>query len=277
MSMILSLRLGLLSFTLAVLFSCSSLYKAGSSLGSGAGDALTTKAGSVGSGLGGGLVASARDSLLTEKTKQGLDSLLILLGQQLQIQVSQLRDSAIGEPSRLKLLKIETDLVKQIALARQQLLGESTRAQLGLIYSDLGDTAVNLVARLRDELLSEKTRLALDTMLSRVIENASQGIDKNLIPKLRSEQSFLKRNIKIIIWVAVAGIAVLMLLGWWLFHRGKQYRQTAEVMTLQIEKIEDENLKRELKKRIAFKASECRVEPMLRNILKGQGILGRKS
>lgn len=104
-----------------------------------------------------------RDSLLGERTRLLLAALERDLGNNLLTSSVALRDSLIGPYTRAWLLNLERDLTTDLVLAvagiRENLLGERTRENLARLREELLGAQTSLfVAGLRDTLLGPKMR-----------------------------------------------------------------------------------------------------------------------
>jgi len=96
-------------------------------------------------------------------------------------------------------------------------------------------------------------------------------------PLVRDEESFVRRNITAILWVAGGITAGIIALTTLLAVRRKRERRILDLLTYQIHQIPDQRAYDELTTRIRQKAQEEGVEPRLREILGERGILGRES
>jgi hypothetical protein len=254
---------------------CSNFKDIGSDLGTGLGQGIKSNADTIGMNLGAGVVRGARDTLTSGETKRRLDSLLEVLGASLARLTAATRDTLFGEYTRAWLDRVKTDLI-----------GADTRAQLGSLRDELlgartssflADSVRKAVAGIRDELLGAATQSALDSLVDKTLATLSQGYRDKMQPLVRDEESFVRRNITAILWVAGGITAGIIALTTLLAVRRKRERRILDLLTYQIHQIPDQRAYDELTTRIRQKAQEEGVEPRLREILGERGILGRES
>lgn len=249
-------------------------------------DSLLTTAG----GSGNRQAVLLRDSLLGERTRGLLAALEQDLGGNLVATSVAARDSLIGPYTRAWLLSLERDLTADLVLTvagiRENLLGEKTRENLARLREEmLGTQTALFVAGLRDTLLGPKMRaqvaLLRDELLGpeteRRIDSLLTGITDHLQQVTKQEEGFLKKNITEILWTVGGIIALLLALGAVIMARERRYKKMLELLTFQIHEIPDKESYDELTARIQHEAQKEGIEPNLRELLAGQGILGVES
>ena len=254
---------------------CINFKDIGSDLGGGLGSGIKSNADTIGANLGSGLVRGARDTLTSDRTRQQLDSLLQSLGSALSRQAAASRDTLFGEYTRAWLDRVKTDLIgartrSQLGSLRDELLGARTN-------SFLTDSLRRAVGGLRDELLGASTQVALDSLIDKSLATLSQTYRERMQPLVRDEESFLRRNVTSILWVAGGIVAGVIALATILAILRKRERRLLDLLTYQIHEIPDKRSYDELVSRIRRKAQEEGVEPRLRKILSERGILGSDS
>jgi hypothetical protein len=258
-----------------VVAGCVNFKDVGSDLGSGLGAGIKSDADTIGANLGAGVVRGARDTLTSDETRRRLDSLLQVLGAGLARQAAATRDTLFGNYTRAWLDSVKSDLIgsrtrAQLGSLREELLGAKTT-------SFLSDSLRKAVAGLRDELLGASTQSALDSLVNRTLATLSQAYREKMQPLVRDEESFVKRNINAILWVAGGITAAIIALSTLVAVKRKRERRLIDLLTCQIHEIPDQRAYDELVTRIRRKAQEEGLEPRLREILGERGILGRES
>ena len=254
---------------------CINFREIGSDLGGGLGQGIKSDADTIGVSLGSGVVRGARDTLTSEETRKELDTLVQNLGMALTRQAAASRDTLFGSYTRAWLDSVKSDLIgqstkKQLGILRDELLGTRTS-------SFFADSLRKAAAGLRDELLGASTQSALDSIVNRTLATLSQAYRDKMQPLVRDEESFVKRNITAILWVAGGITAGIIAFAAAIAARRKKERRIIELLTYQIHEIPDQKAYDELVTRIRRKAQEDGVEPRLREMLSERGILGRDS
>lgn len=182
-----------------------------------------------------------REELLGARTQELIKKLQVNIRDPKTRQyLSDLRDELIGEETRLRL-----------ALMRNELLGQQTRMQLD---------------SLQDILLSTKTQAGLDSMVNGIVQPIIKQIDESLGSKLKLTQKYAGELL-----LGVLAIAIIII--WWIWHKRKKYLNLVKVLTAQIHEIPEQTAYDELTKRIQKDAISTSMEPLLRKILKSQGLL----
>jgi hypothetical protein len=259
---------------LAVLLGgCASLRNAGNDLGSGLGEGISADADSIGIHLGAGVVLGARDTLTSAMTQKRLADMIDLLGAALARQATTTRDTLLGEYTRAWIDHLRTTLLgaqtrDDLGALRDELLGHKTTAFLQ-------DSLRRTVAVLRSELLGTATRSALDSIINESLSTLSLAYREKMQPLLRSEESFLQRNITAILFSAGGIVAATMLVAAYLQWRKTRDRRILSLLTYQIHEIPDQKAYDELVTRIRRKAQEEGLEPGLAEMLRERGILGK--
>ena len=286
---------GLLAMTMIV--SSCSFSGIGRDLGDGLSEGLAAQGDSIGAGLGSGLIRSIRDSVLSDVVQDRLasmvDSVLGVAGHSVTGSATGLRDSILGDYTREWILALERDLLSSLdddvqKLTRglgENLLGAQTRARVRLLRDELlgpqlhlfaaalrdtllGDELRRQIGLLRDDLLGERTRLGVDSLLVSAGDRIRQVT--------RDEESFLTRNITEILWTVGGILALLLILGGFVFNKSRNYRRMLDVLTLEIEKLKGEKVEEydALTDKIHSAAVQAGVEPKLRAFLEERGMLG---
>lgn len=279
---------------LATLITGCSFSGIGRDLGDGLSEGLAAQGDSIGAGLGSGLIRSIRDSILADAVQQRLaamvDSVVGVAGISASRGGAGLRDSVLGDITREWVLSLERDLMSGLdndlrrtssALA-ENLLGRQTRIRLALLRDELigpqthlfvaalrdtlvGNEMRRQIGLLRDDLLGERTRLAVDSLLVSAGDRIRQVT--------REEESFLTRNITEILWTAGGILALLLVLGGFVFRKNRDYRRMLDLLTSEIDAMPDQEKYDELTGRIHREAVRAGVEPKLRDFLEARGML----
>ncbi len=266
--------------TFLLMNGCSVWKGVGSNLGDGFMESLEDRD-SLLSSLGGNITKGARDSIINEKTKENLnmlmDSVIINLTTTANKNFSILIDSLLGEVLQARLRQIGGTANNQIAEIRNELLGENTTARLAALREELlGAKTASNVAELRNELIGLKTK----TMIDSIIYSASNALilkynefQPRLTKDLKEGTGFIQEHASALLWSAGGVIALLIGIVGYIIIKGNKNKKISELLTLQINRIPDQKIYDEVTKNIKIKAQEESLEPELRKILDKQGIL----
>lgn len=276
-------------FILAVhIAGCINFKSAGSDLG----DGLSSQTDKIGSGL----IRGVTDELTNEERRKKLETMLSELiarvGASANTQVTSIRDTLIGEYTRKWLSDIRDDLTgapmranveklldevlgagtrHRLAGIRDELLGHNTRELLASIMARLreeavGDSTAEAVARLLQTALGDKTNAALRA----IVDSAATTLNARLKETGENLGFFKDYAIELLVGLGAVAIAIIGYI-WW---QRRKYLRLSQVLTTQIHDIPKKDEFNELTARISRKAKEQGLEPLLRDLLSKQGILG---
>ncbi|MEO8398496.1 MAG: hypothetical protein ABI550_01645 [Ignavibacteriaceae bacterium] len=266
---------------ISMVFSGCSIWKGvGENLGDGLMESFEQRD-SLLSSMGGNITKGARDSIINEQTKENinklLDSVIINLSQTSSKNLSMIVDSILGEVLQTRLRQIGETTNIQLAQLRNELLGENTASRISKIRDELlGDTTLNRVANLRNELLGIKTQTMIDSLIYSALDALMvkyNEIQPRLSKDLREETGFIQKHASALLWTAGGIIIILAIVVGYIIIKGNKLKRVSELLTLQINKIPNQQIYDEVTSNIKAMAQEESLEPTLRKILDKQGLL----
>ena len=264
---------------------------------------------SLGKKLGKGVITGATERLSGDTTAQHIGKFLNNLSDSVTYNTRLMMDSLFQNDVRIKkmvagvmdTLRVEMDAVfyqlqeddlKMLMLSLNEQIRALPVATVGnnLRESLIGQQAIEDFMNLRDSLLGTSTRDMTKSFVKEVLDddatdNLKVAIRESLTPTIdkifdrfdnSTEQglSFAQSNINQILM-----LVGLMVAGLLAFHnyQKKKYTDLVKNLTFEIENMSDEEAQKRLKKNIRKKTTEKSLEPLLRSILKNQGIIKEKA
>lgn len=207
------------------------------------------------------IVFSATDSVKYQALLRALGETLNeainkkILGPQTEARLKQLRDGILTE----WLPRLEREL-------RDNLLGDRTRLQLAALRNELlGDSTRLLVGRLRGELTGEASTRELAALLDAALSPTIEKLDRSVNQNLKVTQKYANEIIMALLLAACIIIA-------WVWYQRRKYLNLVKLLTVQINDIPDRQYYDELTHRIQKEAIKTDMEPVLREVLKEQGL-----
>ena len=265
-----------LGFSLCLTMCACSFHQWGKDLGSGLMDGVGEKSDTVAGKTAGG----ALDTLISEKTREGLNRMIDEMGATLARQAALARDTLLSEKTRLFVQQLKQELLgketqQDLAVMRNELLGMRTKLLLAQMRDELlGDSTTAQAGRLRDELLGSATRSAVQTLVDSAMMSIVARYRSDLKPELEGGFDFIQKHAtKLLIAIAALATGIIA----FVLYQKRKFQKLSSVMAFQIHEIPNQNAYDDLTKRIQRKAQETGVEPDLRKVLKEQGLLGAEA
>lgn len=207
------------------------------------------------------ILLSATDSVRYQTLVRALGETLTeainqkVLGPQTEARLKQLRDGLLTE----WLTQLEHDL-------RNNLLGDRTRLQLAALRNELlGDSTRLLVGRLRGELTGEASTRELAALIDAALSPTIEKLDRSVNQNLKVTQKYANE-------IILALLAAACLIIAWVWYQRRRYLNLVKLLTVQINDIPDQKYYDELTRRIQKEAIKTDMEPVLRGVLKEQGL-----
>lgn len=260
---------------------------------------------SLGKKLGKGVVAGATERLASDTTAKQMGIFLSNLTDSVTTSTRIMMDSLFKNDIRIKsavagimdtfrvgmdsiFYQLREDDLKALMLSLNDQISALPVAMVGnnLRESLIGQKAIENLLTLRDSLLGVTTRdmtkaFVKDVMDKESTERVSKAVRESLEPTIdkifsrfdkSTEQglSFAQSNINQIL--LLVGTIIAGILFFYNYQKGK-YTDLVKNLTYEIENMSDEEAQKRLKKNIKKKTTERSLEPLLRSILKKQGII----
>ncbi len=206
------------------------------------------------------LMQTARETILNNRTKQKLDSIVVGL-------VTAVRDTLTDQQTKKKLDALISSLSATTRAEASQLVKDVLGEKTGKLIQEriskdvLGDSTIVRLGVARDTLLGAKTQQRLES----IIDGALTKFDKHAETNL----GLLQKNAwEILLGIAGLSVGVIAFFWWEKYH----YRKILAGLTHQIHRIPDQEVYDELSKRIQQNMIHSGVEARLRKILVEEGI-----
>lgn len=260
---------------------------------------------SLGKKIGKGVVAGATERLASDTTAAQMGIFLHHLTDSVTTTTRIMMDSLFKNDERVKLAvagildtvrvgmdsifyQLREDDLKKLMLSLNEQIRALPVAMVGnnLREALIGQKAIENFMALRDSLLGVTTRdmtkaFVKDVLDKESTENVSKAVKESLEPTIdkifsrldrSTEQglSFAQSNINQILLLVGAIIAGILFFS---NYQKKKYTDLVKNLTFEIENMNDEAARKRLKNNIKKKATEKSLEPLLRKILKNQGII----
>ncbi|MFN0216876.1 MAG: hypothetical protein ACKVT2_21680 [Saprospiraceae bacterium] len=191
---------------------------------------------------------------------------LAKLGNQLELRVKNLKDDIKDEELKKFLISIieestgklkaqtRTMLSDMIQNALNSFDAETAKEKLQVIISGALGDSTKIKAQ---ELVSGALRPTVDTILARI-----EKIVRKDVPFVQRQAN------KLLVALAALSAAIIG----WVWYQRRRYAKLVSVLTYEIDKIPSQTLYDELTKRIRNEAQKNELEPLLRQVLKDQGV-----
>ncbi len=260
---------------------------------------------SLGKKIGKGVVAGATERLASDTTAAQMGIFLTNLTDSVTTTTRVLMDSLFQNDLRVKtaiagimdtfrvgmdsiFYQLREDDLKKLMLSLNDQIRALPVAMVGnnLREALIGQKAIENLMTLRDSLLGATTRDMTKAFAQEVLDKestnrVSEAVRESLEPTIdkifsrldrSTEQglSFAQSNINQILLLVGAIIAGILFFS--NYQKGK-YTDLVKNLTFEIENMSDEEAQKRLKNNIKKKTTEKSLEPLLRKILKNQGIV----
>ena len=238
-------------------------------------------------GLVNGLTSDANkekiDSLITSlgnSLKKSADSIIVLFGGK----IISIRDSLIGEyllshAAALRDTLTGEKLKVNLGSIRDELLGRQTKKKLekliaGAIHEVLSPATRDKITRLLDT-VSNAANIRISMIIDTALEHITKGAGK-IETDAKTNISWLQKNVTGFLITASALIVATTGLLIYFLRKKNKFSHVANLLTYQIHSMKNDNEFKTLTDKISDQAKRENIEPFLREILKGKGILGRR-
>ena len=259
---------------------CSSTFEGiGENLGNGLGGSLTAKADSI----TGRAVKGAADELAKPELERKLDSLITLLGQSTNRQLSGIRDTLIGTVTQRRLDSLREELVGEktkddLLAIRNSFFDRSLQQYLSNTLNRVGPSVLNestktKLIEFRDTLLGQTSNRLLKAIIDTAMTDLESRLKNEVYPEMRGNISFVERNATwLIILIGIVAVGV----AWFIWAQKEKYLRMAKMLTYQISEFKDAPTKETLKENVSRNAKTIGIEDDLRELLDKQGLLHMK-
>jgi len=260
---------------------CSSAFEGiGENLGNGLGGSLATKADSI----TGRAVKGAADELTKPELARKLDTLITLLGQSTNRQLSGIRDTLIGRVTQQRLDSLREELVGEktkndLLAIRNSFFDRSLQQYLSKTLNQVGPSILNestktKLIEFRDTLLGATSNRLLKAIIDTAMTDLETRLKNEVYPEMRGNISFVERNATwLIILIGLVAVGV----AWFIWAQKEKYVRMAKLLTYQISESKDTPAKEALKNSVSKNAKMIGIEDDLREFLDSQGLLHMKS
>lgn len=274
---------------LVILFAGCNLEQMGKNLGRGVASGVESRADSIALRAVQGVDLGLSESEL----RAYIASITDTVGLSLKQELAGIRQELLGDSTRLLVGAIRSELLgaatrEQVQLLIDHALANQLRGNLLSIRNELlGDSLGMLLGNVRDELTGPILQANVALIAEALLTEVADSYVEKLRPAIQDDIRFardqvnqtgqgLSRTIKSVLWavgVIIAGLIALV--AYFRMNRNK-HKELIEMLTHRIEKLQtvDPKVHDVLTEQIQEQAINKNLEPMLRNILKEQGIIG---
>lgn len=274
---------------LVILFAGCNLEQMGKNLGRGVASGVESRADSIALRAVQGVDLGLSESEL----RAYIASITDTVGLSLKQELAGIRQELLGDSTRMLVGAIRSELLgaatrEQVQLLIDHALANQLRGNLLSIRNELlGDSLGMLLGNVRDELTGPILQANVALIAEALLTEVADSYVEKLRPAIQDDIRFardqvnqtgqgLSRTIKSVLWavgVIIAGLIALV--AYFRMNRNK-HKELIEMLTHRIEKLQtvDPKVHDVLTEQIQEQAINKNLEPMLRNILKEQGIIG---
>ncbi len=279
----------ILPIAIVTVFTGCNLEQMGRNLGRGVATGVESRADSIALRA----VQGVDRGLSESELRAYIASITDTVGLSLKQELAGIRQELLGDSTRQLVGALRSELLgaatrEQVQLLIDHALANQLRGNLLSIRNELlGDSLGMLLGNVRDELTGPILQANVALIAEALLTEVAESYVEKLRPAIRADIGFagdqvnktgqgLSRTIKSVLWavgVIIAGLIALV--AYFRMNRNK-HKELIEMLTYRIEKLQtvDPKMHDVLVEEIQEQAINKNLEPMLRNILKEQGIVG---
>jgi len=279
--------------TVCILFcNCNGFKKIGSNLA----DGVSSKTPEIGKKLVFGLDSGLTESAIRADLYKTIDSAITIAGTSANKNLKQILDSLLTKRWSALVKQLVEDASGQqtrqnIAKLREELIGEKSKEELkSLIAAILNDENSGKLVTLKDKLLGDETKTQVggivDTAMDHLTRRFQSGITDATLRKLayfldHDLHNSLDSNLSVLqkyaTWflVGIAAVAAFIITLVWLNRQ--KYLKLSTLLASHVNAIPDRQIYEQVTARIKENAVTTGVEPVLRDILDKNHLLGTAS
>ena len=162
-----------------------------------------------------------------------------------------------------------------VATALQEATGEKLQLAVARLRDEMtGQQLRNNISALRDSLLNDRTNAAIKSIVDTAMVAIAYRMKHDVNPSLQDNLSFIQRNATTLL-ITLGVMALIIIIVIWRLKQ--KYAKMTTVLASQIHGIPDQQAYDNLTYNIKGKATIAGVEPALRKVLAGNGLLGKES
>ncbi len=264
-------------FMLLMFYGCSGIKNSAGDISEQLVKPLKENADTVGFRLVQGMRESLTGAEAKEQLKELIDSLTSNLGNNLNTQLTGIRDSLLGAylVNWLQRDLLGDKTAERLVYIRNSVLDSYLKDYLREITSRLGSDVLNdsVLSRLgaaRETLIGKRSNEMIKSIVDSAMFSIVNRLNKDINPLLKENLDFVQKNATWLL-ILIGVIAVVIILVVW--NRKEKYLKISQMLTYQISELPDKTIKESLKTSISQNAKTIGLEGELRDMLNRYGLL----
>ncbi|MCH8902841.1 MAG: hypothetical protein IIA45_02880 [Bacteroidetes bacterium] len=226
------------------------------------------------------------DGLTSDTSLVRIDSALAEILAQLKVSINEMLresiDSALSPHTEMLLMQRIEGLSETLKIKLGEILDDPVRSKVKLLVADimnelLGDSTLNKLTAMRDTLLGPQLQVLIDSIISSAITELALNYETKLKSQIEGTLSVAGqtvdktvKNFKSLAWV-LGGIAlVLLIVGGYIYLRGRRHKATLKILTSEIDNIKEQKVYDKLIGAITMHAKNSGLHPHLQGVLTEQ-------
>lgn len=191
---------------------------------------------------------------------------LAKLGNQLDLRVKNLKADIKDEELKKFLLSIIQESTGKLKKETRTLLSDMIQEALNSFDAETAKEKMQIIIH---GALGDSTRIKAQLLVNAALQPTVDSIMTKIEKIVHKDVPFVQRQAKNLLF-ALAALAAAII--GWIWYQRRKYAKLVSILTYQIDKIPSQDLYDELTKRIRNETQKTELEPLLRDVLKEQGI-----
>ncbi len=188
------------------------------------------------------------------------------IGRKLESRLNSLKDNIKDEDLKKFLISIIEESTGKLKKQTKTMLSDMIQNALNNFDAETAKQKVQIIL---NGALGDSTRIKAQLLVNSALQPTIDSIMKRVEKIVHKDVPFVQRQAKNLL-LALGAVAAAII--GWIWYQRRRYAKLVSVLTYEIDKIPSQTLYDELTKRIRNEAQKNELEPLLRDVLKEQGI-----
>lgn len=188
------------------------------------------------------------------------------LGKKLEQRLNSLKDNIKDEELKAFLIGLIEESTGKLKKQTKTLLSDMIQEALNSFDAETAKQKIQLIVR---GALDDSTKVQAQKLVQGALQPTIDSIMNRIDKIVHKDVPFIQRQAENLL-LALAALAAAII--GWVWYQRRRYAKLVGILTYQIDKIPSQELYDELTKRIRSDTQKSELEPLLREVLKDQGI-----
>ena len=194
------------------------------------------------------------------------DAQLAKLGNQIELRLKNLKTDLKDEELKKFLISMIEESTGKLKSGTKTMLSDMIQEALNAFDAETAKEKIQIIL---NGALGEITKQKAQALVAAALQPSVDSILNRIEKIVHKDLPFVQRQAKNLL-LALAALAAAII--GWVYYQRRRYAKLVSVLTYQIDKIPSQTLYDEITKRIREEAQKNELEPLLREVLKEQGI-----